>query len=346
MKRSIHIVCQLNGSLNEIVEDLTPFLEKEFIVTRESESMPIEKDLLLCHYLIPSVVQDPSFNLFKKKVLILPLDGTSIKEEYINMINQFDMIITPSSSGKKILEENNITKPIAIIPNYYCNIVPENKKFSFYKNKIVFYHESTLIERKGFDLMCEAFIRAFSDTPEHNKVLLVIKGPRLRTVTFDEIEAKKRSCMSLQKKYKAPASIIKISQFLSKETLQALLSQAHSYVSFSKIEGFGIPLLRAAVLEKPILTLDSKFSGYTDFLTNQNSYLIPTNTILVHKRESSLWKEDSVWSYPKMDQAVEMFRILYKDIKNCQAKHPNSTELRHMSINNVAINYIEVLKKV
>ena len=53
-----------------------------------------------------------------------------------------------------------------------------------------------------------------------------------------------------------------------------------SFISFTKGEGFGRPLLEATLSEKPVIA--SNWSGQTDFL-NQDSILLPGNLIDVPK---------------------------------------------------------------
>ena len=85
MKRDLHFITITEGSIGEISKDLIPYFEKEFILTCEhKEEIPIEKDILLCHFYAPHITENEIFYQFKKKILIQPIDGTSITQEVVN----------------------------------------------------------------------------------------------------------------------------------------------------------------------------------------------------------------------------------------------------------------------
>src|SRR6185369_4545530 len=140
----------------------------------------------------------------------------------------------------------------------------------------ILYHESTFHPRKGIELLYESYVKAFSDTKYAKEVLLVLKDNAPNPRTFKVNETLKRQTMKLQKQYKYPASIIKFSTFLSNNDIKLLWLYADIYISLAKIEGFGIPMLRMSLLEKPIVCLENYLSGYMDYLNKDNSYLIPS----------------------------------------------------------------------
>lgn len=354
VKPALHIVSQFHGSLGEIIADLIPHLKKEFVVTEEFKQGPAGFDILLCHYVNPLIVEDDSFLLFKKKVLIQPIDGTNLTKYIVYCLNQFDLIITPSLAGKNILINSGVTCSIEIIPNYYKEAIL-NTNNSLPKelptDKFIFYHESTCVQRKGVDILYEAFIKAFSDNEYTDKVVLVVKDSPLNKETFEYKESCKRNAIALQKQYKNPANIIKISQFLKEETLRSIWHNVNAYVSFAKIEGFGIPLLRMAVLQKPIVTLENLLSGYSDFLDNSNCYTVPTKQIIAEEEKSVLYSKKSQWAIPTdINLAVEQLLACYEDVKANKQKlvllDAIDKELDYYSFDNIKQKYTYLLKNL
>lgn len=350
MKRSIHIVCQFDGSLNYIIEKLIPYLKDDFVVTREGELEPMFRDILLIHHLHPEIIKDETFNSFKKKILIQPLDGTDIKKEFIELFNKFDLIITPSSAGKRILKENGIKTKIEIIGNFYTedlktktNIdlsqsIPELKETPF-----VFYHESTLNKRKGFKELCYSYLDAFSNTENANKVLLIIKGLESNHPYNKEIEKDKEEVFLRQQYYKNPAKIVKISQHLPEDKLNTLLQQSDCYVQLSQIEGFGIPLLKAAALGKPIITLDNRDCGYMDFLNEDNCYLV--NSCKMTKEHGFwLYDKNSLWTVPYLAAASKTFQRVLFDYHHISLK--NKYDVTAFELNNIAKQYLKILNEI
>lgn len=350
-KPSLHIVSEMHGSIGEITTDLLPYFQDAFDVTLEGFQDPKDYKLLLSHFINPNVVNHESFHKFEKKILIQPIDGTAIKEDVIKCINQYDLIITPGSAGKHIMVSQGVIKPIVIIPNFYKDSLFIKPISTIIKelpsDKVVFYHESTCHPRKGTEYLYEGFVRAFSDTEWADKVILVVKDSPFNEITFDKIEQLKRDTMALQASYKNPAQIIKISQRLSEDTIKKLWYNADIYVSFSKIEGFGIPLLRMAALGKPIIALNSELSGYTDFLSSENSYLVNTKQVTAEDEFMFLYKKNTKWSIPiSVEDITKAFQVCQKDHLEKKAKVVDIKDIEYMHISNVAEKYIATVKKV
>ena len=350
-KPTLHIFSSWTGSIGEITNDLLPYFEDHFEVTIEGKNDPKDYEILLCHFISTSVVEDPMFKRFRKKILIQPIDGTLITEKVINCLNQFDLIITPGVAGKQIMESQGVTKPIEVIRNFYKDdVFSEHSSYPISgipENRIIFYHESTCHPRKGIEYLYEGFVRAFSDTEHANKVLLVVKDSPYNEITFNNIEKLKRETIELQNQYKHPAQIIKISQHLKEETLKKIWTRADIYVSFAKIEGFGIPLLRMALLQKPILTLDSPISGYIDWLNKDNCYMVPTKLVTAADEFMFLYKHNTKWSVPvNMNEIIKGYRDCLQDYLRGESKKVNLENLKEMYIDTVAEKYIITIKKM
>ena len=87
------------------------------------------------------------------------------------------------------------------------------------------------------------------------------------------------------------------------------------HISFTKGEGFGRPLIEAAITGKPIIT--SNWSGHLDFLNTESSILIDGQLTKVHK--SASWKgvlnEDSEWFTIDYGKAIAYVKDIHKDYK-------------------------------
>jgi hypothetical protein len=110
-------------------------------------------------------------------------------------------------------------------------------------------------------------------------------------------------CGSLQKKYKKPALILKLSQFLDFDKMNYLWHRINCYVSFSSFEGFGIPLLRMAKLKKPIIVLENKYAGYNDFINSSNAIMIKSYEI--ESKDKSIYADGSKWMKSNIEDRVK-----------------------------------------
>lgn len=357
-KIGLHFVSPTRGSIYEISNGILSFLEKEFSVTKEwLFEIPTKRDILLCHFLDPDVMSKVDiFDTFKTKILIQPIDGTNIKSECIKAMNGFNLIITPASAGKKIMENNGVTSPIIVIPNFYKEDFLKKDIFSPIENyiptnKIIFYHESTFHPRKGVELLYECFIRAFSNVHDFNNVALVLKDIPYNNLTFDKNEQLKRDAIRLQETYIYTPEIIKFSAGLDESEMKALWNKTNIYVSLAKIEGFGIPMLRMHLLNKPIICLRNQNSGYNDYLNDSNSYMIDTLQIDAEDEFMWLYEKETKWAVPNIQDGVKIFRKCYNDYINGISKSLNlkSSEFenyfKNYSLPKIANNYIEKIKE-
>lgn len=351
MKEQIHLhfVSAMGGSIWEITNELIPFFEKEFVLTKEwLFEIPEKRQVLLCHFLKPELFLDADvFDSFEKKIIIQPIDGTELTEAAIQMLNCYDLIITPAEAGKKIMRACGVIADIIVIPNYYKSNIFEKKIYTEIEkyipsNKIIFYHESTFHPRKGIELLYEGFIRAFADSELAYKVVLVCKDMPFSAQFFDRNEALKEQAINLQKTFVFPPTILKFSCYLEEDELKALWNRANAYVSLAKIEGFGIPMLRMFLMNKPIICLDNENSGYQDYLKsyNESVYKIPTIQTKAVDEFMWLYNKETKWAIPNMQDVVNAFRKCANDIIEGKKFTCDSENFTTYSLETVGAKYI------
>jgi hypothetical protein len=88
-----------------------------------------------------------------------------------------------------------------------------------------------------------------------------------------------------------------------------------AFVSFTKGEGFGRPLLEASLMQKPVIA--SGWSGHIDFLDKEMSYLLPGELKQIH--HSAVVPEmliaDSKWFTVDYKKGSETLMNIYKNYK-------------------------------
>ena len=98
-------------------------------------------------------------------------------------------------------------------------------------------------------------------------------------------------------------------------------TKVKAHVSFTKGEGFGRPLLEAALTSKPVIA--SGWSGQLDFLTEQNSILIDGSLTPVHA--SSIWKgvinEGAKWYTVNYSAGAAAMKFVYENYKEVLEKY-------------------------
>lgn len=286
-------------SLNKINSDLKELFQSNGHTICKYDIWPVSPkgEVLIQHYLRRRSLM----KLTEKSILIQPIDGTIIKKNHVGEINQWDVVVTPSFVGKQIMENNGVTIPIKVIPNYWeDDILIDNEFFSkkFVENKWTFYTESSGWERKNIRNILKYFIEEFKD---ESKVRLIIK-----------LSEKRRYHIEVPEDIKC--EIVIIEDFLEQDDLHSLMINSNCYVCLSYMEGFCIPLLNAAVLKKDIICLDSKISGYVDFLDKSNSIMIPCKDIPIFRlRECiSFYDPSSTWEEPDYNEYQIALRLSFE----------------------------------
>lgn len=352
IKRLDYITTSPIGSLTEITKDVVDGLErKNWSCKNYISGAPV----FLLHYLNYDLINSKSFQKVKKRILIQPVDGIRVKEDVVkNINNNFHMCLTPASNGKRILEESGVKIPVVVVHNYYKK-QDTQKVTNFYhrgllekgvfgyktSNKFTFYHESTMTQRKNIKGLISSFLFAFSVPDLVDNVRLVIKGmPKKDFHILQEIIEK-----SKKEKGVLP-QIDFVLGYLEKDQIKLIWHDVDAYVSFAHMEGFGLPLLRMAALSKPVLTLKSEISGYTDFLNDDNSYLVESKKIPMGKEEKLIFDfNDTTWEDLKsIESGAESFLSLYKDFLNQKLKKVENEILEKFEFNNILKKYIDVLQ--
>jgi len=284
-------------SLNKINDDLKDHFKHTYYIENDTTKAPV----LLQHY-VRVIDIDSEYD---RKILIQPIDGTVINPYHVNIINQYDILVTPSNIGKVIMLKNGVTRPIHVIPNYYDDIKPSD----YFKksDKFTFYNESTGIPRKNIKNLIETFVKVFNGRYDVILVLKLDKYPfRNLFSSFIDVDTN--------------VDITIISDNISQTDLESIMSNIDCYVCPSYMEGFCIPLLKALKWNKKIIALDSSISGYMDFLNHENAFLVKCNRIPIKTDTESLliWGEESEWEEPDYgDMGEAMLRAVVSDNPLC-----------------------------
>ncbi len=113
--------------------------------------------------------------------------------------------------------------------------------------------------RKRFDLLLQAFARAFAGRPD---VVLQIRGHGPLRPELDKLTADL-----------GIGAQVHFLPMMSKEELRDLIRQSHSLVSSSDIETFGVSVAESIACGRPVVSTIS--GGPEDFVTERSGILVP-----------------------------------------------------------------------
>ena len=101
-----------------------------------------------------------------------------------------------------------------------------------------------------------------------------------------------------------------VDRYVSTEDRDALVAGCDCYVSLHRAEGFGLTLAETLARGKPVIA--TGFSGNTDFMTEENSFLVDYTLARVGK-DGENYPPDGHWADPDLDHAAELMRQVYRD---------------------------------
>src|SRR5262249_14658629 len=106
----------------------------------------------------------------------------------------------------------------------------------------------------------------------------------------------------------APENVFLLEGTLSSGDYAALLRRADVFLSLHRAEGFGIPLVEAMLLGKPVVA--TAWSSNMDFMTDEIGCLVPYDMIPVQDRRTAYKNATSQWADPRIGEAAAWLRRL------------------------------------
>ena len=170
-------------------------------------------------------------------------------------------------------------------------------------------------DRKNVGLMIESFLEAFN-TPSKKKPALILKTHCVDYSLIDrEQTLEKINNIRRQIKGSLPNIYLLHGELTDNEINEINNDpKVKAFLSFTKGEGFGRPLLEQAVTGKPVIT--TNWSGHIDFINPDYNILIGGELKNVHESASNnfLLKESQLFNVNK-DIATRAIKDVFKHYK-------------------------------
>jgi len=170
----------------------------------------------------------------------------------------------------------------------------------------------SIMKRKNPLGLISAYTNAFKQSDGAQLVIKTMNGD-------------KRS-EDLQQLLDASASrsdITVIDKVFSSVQTSSLISLSDCYVSLHRSEGLGLTLSEAMSLGKPVIA--TNYSGNTDFMTDQNSYLLPWTRVLVGD-DAGGYNSASTWAEPDEASAISAMRYVYENQQEARFRGARAQE--------------------
>jgi glycosyltransferase involved in cell wall biosynthesis len=162
------------------------------------------------------------------------------------------------------------------------------------------------IQRKNPVGLIEAFRQAFEPG----------EGPQLVVKTLNGIHRRDALEEVLWAARSRP-DVHVLDRSLTARERDALVTGCDCYVSLHRSEGFGLPLAECMALGKPVI--GTAFSGTTDFMTDENSYLVPYEMTNVGA-DCEIYPAEGTWAEPDVREAARLMRRVLERRDEARAK--------------------------
>ena len=154
---------------------------------------------------------------------------------------------------------------------------------------------SSQTERKNPAGAIEAFRRArFA----HDEAVLALK--------FTNAEYDREAVRALRARAEG-LNVRFLDGYMDRAELWALLASADCYFSPHRSEGFGLTMLEAMSLGKPVIA--TAYSGNLDFMTPDNSFLLGYRLTTL-ERDYGPYMRGASWADPDLDEAARLLRAI------------------------------------
>lgn len=271
---------------------------------------------------------------------------------WIEGCNRMDLILTSSNHAKRVFEisvfdkldskskqkigELKLEKPVEVLfegirldkfKKEYTKELEVENIFSNIKEDFNFLFVGHWLpgsfgeDRKNVSGLIKSFYEAFKNKSNAPGLILKTTAGTPSIMDRDEIINRINTIKDSMDTKLLP-NIYLIHGDLSEEEMNDVYnhSKVKAHVSFTKGEGFGRPLIEAALTNKPIIV--SNWSGHLDFLNSETSVLVGGKLTKVHP--SSVWKgvlnEDAEWFTIDYGQAIGFMRDVFDDYKKYTEK--------------------------
>lgn len=258
-----------NQNLQVQILDNNKQWEYEGIYQDELKSIDVAKDLEACDVIL-QIGPPQSFKEYKKPCMFFTLcDQSDLAPQDIKAMKKVDAIITGSSSGASVFNRYFSKVYMTPLPVDSQIFKPVPRWRSEGSDCFSFIFVGSFSFRKGVDLLVDAFFQEFS----WKEANLHLHCPGDKADEIGNFLIKK------SQEYNKPPMCSFSTKSLHPAWVNRFYNRADAFVSFTRGEGWGLPIAEAMLCGLPVIAPLS--TSMLDYLTNDVAFCLPTTEKLV-----------------------------------------------------------------
>ncbi|MFN3780849.1 MAG: glycosyltransferase, partial [Candidatus Kapaibacteriota bacterium] len=212
-----------------------------------------------------------------KWVIIQPWEFTTLPKRFVDIFLQADELWVPSNYTRQAYINSGIpfnkvqVVPNGVDPNLFQ---PNGRIFELQtKKKLKFLYVGGTTFRKGFDVLLQSYVSAFTSKDD---VVLVVKDMGTESVYRGQTSEE-----MITKVSNTPGSpeIIYIKEYLTEEEMASLYRACDVFVSPYRGEGFSLPTLEAMATGLPVIVTEG--GATEDFILESFAWKVPSYKISI-----------------------------------------------------------------
>jgi len=295
-------------------------------------AIPSQGKKVLIYHHIPSRFPWKKYRALYDTIILNTVWETSkTPASWLSSMNKFDAICVPSLHNKRALKKSGVKVPIFIVPHGVDTRAfhPKNKKLHLpaAAKKFTFVSIFGFQHRKNPEGLLRAYWQEFSSK---DNVILVIKTNGYAGYENERWIKKKINQYKMRlgiKKDTAP--VVVIGRRLNENQMKGLYTLGNAFVLPSRGEGVGLPYLESLASGLPVIA--TGWGGQMDFLTRNNSFLVPyrlqnpsismkSKHAISRKFKSLFAQKGQRWAEPDLRSLRKIMRKAYANPKLCKRK--------------------------
>ena len=241
-------------------------------------------------------------NYGRYKIGFTMLETTRIPIEWVRQANKMAEVWVPSTFNVKTFQESGVKRPIHVIP---LGVDPDyfNPEIVGYPLPDVFSFLSVFEwgERKAPELMLKAFNDEFR---ESEPVVLICK-----VLNSDPGVNLSNQIEGLRLRRLGGRIVFSVNEVVPTHQLGVLYRSADCFVSATRGEGWGMPILEAMACGLPVIA--TNWSAQCDFMRKDNAYPIEVEKLIPAEAKCPYYR-GSEWAHPSYEHLRKQMRYVFE----------------------------------